>query len=280
MSAGRRNRPSAAPRPSNPPPPPLTEQVRELGARWLRFIEHVGAVLVLTQRTLVAVFTSRFELRLFVYQMEQLGVKSLGIAAATSIFIGIVMAIQFAFSLERFGARDTVGRIVALAEVRELAPSLTALVVGSRIGAGMAAELGSMKVTEQIDAIRALGADPIKKLVVPRLLAGLVVMPLLTCFALVLGVFSAMIVSKLSFGVSMTFFLSSAVDTVGIMDLASGLGKTPVFGFLIAMLGCYFGLSTDGGTEGVGRSTTAAVVVVSIGVLMADAVLTQLFLGL
>ncbi|MFW5924964.1 MAG: MlaE family ABC transporter permease [Myxococcota bacterium] len=258
----------------------MTEQVRELGARWLRFIEHVGAVLVLTQRTLVAVFTSRFELRLFVYQMEQLGVKSLGIAAATSIFIGIVMAIQFAFSLERFGARDTVGRIVALAEVRELAPSLTALVVGSRIGAGMAAELGSMKVTEQIDAIRALGADPIKKLVVPRLLAGLVVMPLLTCFALVLGVFSAMIVSKLSFGVSMTFFLSSAVDTVGIMDLASGLGKTPVFGFLIAMLGCYFGLSTDGGTEGVGRSTTAAVVVVSIGVLMADAVLTQLFLGL
>ncbi|MFW6052233.1 MAG: MlaE family ABC transporter permease [Myxococcota bacterium] len=273
---------SRAPRRTSLPPEPPTfgEQVRELLVRGLRFVEHVGAVTVLTGRTLRALFRSRFELRLFVYQMEQLGVKSLGIAAATAVFVGIVMAIQFAFSLEKFGARDTVGRIVALSEVRELAPSLTALVVGSRIGAGMAAELGSMKVTEQIDAIRALGADPINKLVVPRLLASVAVMPLLTCFALVLGVFSAMVVSHVSFGVSMSFFLASAIDTVQIRDLASGVGKTPFFGFLIAMLGCYFGLGTQGGTEGVGRATTSAVVVVSIAVLVADSLLTQIFLSL
>jgi phospholipid/cholesterol/gamma-HCH transport system permease protein len=263
-----------------PPPPTLGEQIREALLRWMTFIEHAGGVAVLARQAMVRMVTGRFEMRLFVYQMEQLGVRSLGIAAATAVFVGIVMSIQFAFSLEKFGARDTVGRIVALSEVRELAPALTALVVGSRIGAGMAAEIGSMKVTEQIDAIRALGADPIRKLVIPRIAAGVVVMPLLTCFALVLGFFSAMVVSNLSFGVSMSFFLTSGLDVVTVRDLASGMGKTPVFGFLIALLGCYFGLGTTGGTEGVGQSTTSAVVVVSIAVLMADALLTQLFMHL
>jgi phospholipid/cholesterol/gamma-HCH transport system permease protein len=206
-------------------------------------------------------------------------VRSFGIAAATSIFVGIVMAIQFAFSLERFGARDSVGRIVGLSEARELAPSLTALVVGSRIAAGIAAELGSMSVTEQIDAIRALGADPIRKLVVPRVLAGTVLMPLLTCFALVLGIGSAMVVCRVTFGIQMPFFLSSALDTIDLSDFLSGIGKTPFFGFLITLLGCHFGMTTRGGTEGVGRSTTTAVVVASITVLVADSILTQLFLS-
>jgi len=248
--------------------------------RWRRFFVHVGAVSILIRKALVACFTTRFEGRAFVYQMEQLGVRSLGIGAATAVFVGIVMAIQFAFSLERFGARDSVGRIVGLSETRELAPALTALVVGSRIAAGMAAEIGSMVVTEQIDAIRALGADPIRKLVVPRLLAGTLVMPMLTCFALVLGVLSAMVVCNVTFGVQMPFFLSTAIDSVTMRDLASGLGKTPFFGFLITILGCYFGFQTTGGTEGVGRSTTSAVVVVSITILVADALLTQVFLSL
>jgi len=244
------------------------------------FFRHVGEVTVLARRTLRSTFTTRFEARAFIYQIDQLGVKSLGIGAATAIFVGIVMAIQFAFSLERFGAKDTVGRIVGLSEARELAPSLTALVVGSRIAAGMAAEIGSMAVTEQIDAIRALGADPIKKLVVPRMLAGIVIMPLITCFALVLGVASALVVSRISFGIPAPFFLSSALDAVSMQDFLSGLLKTPFFGFLIAILGCYYGFNTTGGTEGVGRSTTTAVVVVSITILVADALLTQLFLSL
>jgi phospholipid/cholesterol/gamma-HCH transport system permease protein len=250
------------------------------GPRLRVFFEQVGAVTLLTQKAFIALVTTRFEPRAYIYQIEQLGVRSIGIAAATAVFVGIVMAIQFAFSLEMFGAKDTVGRIVGLSEVRELAPSLTALVVGSRIASGMAAEIGSMAVTEQLDAIRALGADPIRKLVVPRVLAGITVMPLLTFISLVLGVVSALAVCRVTFGISAEFFISTALDTVRMQDLMSGLGKTPFFGFLIAILGCHFGLNTYGGTEGVGSSTTSAVVVVSITVLVADALLTQAFLSI
>jgi phospholipid/cholesterol/gamma-HCH transport system permease protein len=250
------------------------------GARVIGFLRHAGAVTMLAKRAIVALFTTRFEARSFIYQLEQLGVRSFGIAAATAIFVGIVMAIQFAFSLERFGARDSVGRIVGLSMVRELAPSLTSLVVGSRIAAGIAAELGSMAVTEQIDAIRALGADPVKKLVVPRVLAGTVLMPMLACFAIVLGIGSAMVVCRVTFGIQMPFFLSTAIDTVDLPDFLSGIGKTPFFGFIVCLLGCHFGMITRGGTEGVGRSTTTSVVVVSIGILVANAILTQLFLSI
>ena len=256
-----------------PPSPPLSDRLRA-------FFEHFGAASLLLRQTFVAIFTTRFEWRPFIYQMEQLGVRSLGIGAATAIFVGIVMAIQFAFSLEKFGAIDSVGRIVGLSETRELAPSLTSLVVGSRIAAGMAAEIGSMTVTEQIDAIRALGADPVRKIVVPRVLAAVIVMPMLACVALVLGTASAMVVCNISFGIPMPFFLSTAFDAISMKDFASGVGKTPFFGFLIALLGCHFGLRTTGGTEGVGRSTTTSVVVVSISVLIADALLTQIFLSL
>ncbi len=250
------------------------------GARVLDFVRNAGGAVILAGRAVVALFTTRFEPRAFVYQLEQLGVRSLGIASATAVFVGIVMAIQFAYSLERFGARDSVGRIVGLSMVRELAPSLTSLVVGSRIAAGIAAELGSMAVTEQIDAIRALGADPVKKLVVPRVLAGTVLMPLLACFAVVLGIGSAMVVCKVTFGISMPFFLSTALDTIDLADFFSGIGKTPVFGFLVTLLGCHFGMLTRGGTEGVGRSTTTSVVVVSIAILVANAILTPLFLSI
>lgn len=263
-----------------PPAPTLRGWAKGHGNRFISLAENTGQVAILMKRAFVALFTTRFEFKALVYQMEQLGVKSLGIGAATAIFVGIVMAIQFAFSLEKFGARDSVGRIVALSEARELAPSLTSLVVGSRIAAGMAAEIGSMAVTEQLDAIRALGADPVRKLVVPRILAGVLVMPLLCSFALVLGIGSAMIVCRLTFGISIPFFLSSALNSLTVRDLASGLAKTPFFGFLIAVLGCHFGFQTRGGTEGVGRSTTTSVVVVSISVLVADALLTQIFLSL
>jgi len=245
-----------------------------------RFFEHVGRVTILTRQTFVTLFRTRLDWRAFLGQMDSLGVKSLGIGAATAIFVGIVMAIQFAFSLERFGAKDTVGRIVGLSEARELAPALTSLVVGSRIAAALAAELGSMSVTQQIDAIRALGADPIRKLVVPRVLAGILVIPMIACFALVLGVFSAMVVCNISFGIEAPFFLSTAIDSVTMKDFMAGMGKTPFFGFLTTILGCYLGLETRGGTEGVGRSTASAVVVVSISILVADALLTQIFLSL
>ena len=256
-------------------------EVTGLAATRLRaFLEHVGGAAQLAGRATRTLLTTPFEPSTFIYQMEQLGVRSVAIASVTAIFVGLVMTIQFAFAMEKFGAVDSIGRVIVLSEARELAPSLTALVVGCRIGAGMAAELGSMAVTEQIDAIRALGADPIRKLVVPRILAGTVIMPLMTSIALVLGMISAMFVARVSFGIPMDFFTSSALDSVEMRDLGSGVAKTPFFGFLIALVGCYFGLETRGGTEGVGRSTTRAVVVVAVTVLVADGVLTQIFMSL
>lgn len=243
-------------------------------------IEEVGAVARLSATTVRTLFTSKFEWRSFVRLVDSLGVKSMGIASATAIFVGMVMTIQFGVFMEKYGAKEALGRVIGISEARELAPALTSLVVGSRIAAGMAAELGSMAVTEQIDAIRALGADPIRKLVVPRVAASVLIMPLIACFALLLGLGAAMLVSYLSFGIAPKAFMGAATDAIMLSDFTSGLSKTPVFGFLISILGCYFGINTRGGTEGVGRSTTKAVVVVSITVLVADALLTQIFVSL
>jgi phospholipid/cholesterol/gamma-HCH transport system permease protein len=243
-------------------------------------IEQIGQVATLAARFFRVLFTTRFEARAFVYQVEQLGVRSMAIAGATAVFVGMVMSIQFGFFMEKYGAKEALGKVIAISEARELAPALTSLVVGSRIAAGMAAELGSMSVTEQIDAIRALGADPIRKLVVPRVVASVVIMPLIAMIALLLGLAAACFVAANSYGISPPQFVAAALDGVTMQDYVSGLSKTPVFGFLIAILGCHFGMSTRGGTEGVGRSTTRAVVVVSITILLADALLTQLFVSL
>ncbi|MBW1832649.1 MAG: ABC transporter permease, partial [Deltaproteobacteria bacterium] len=196
-------------------------QIRRLRA----FVEEVGGATLLAGRAFRTIFTTRFETNEFIYQLEQLGVRSLAIGAATAIFVGIVMTIQFAVSMEAFGAKDTLGRVLAVSEARELAPSLTALVVGSRIAAGIAAELGSMMVTEQVDAIRALGADPIRKLVVPRLVACIVIMPLITFVAFLLGMTSSMLVAALSYGIPMEFFASTALDSLRLNDFVSGVAK-------------------------------------------------------
>ncbi|HJL00681.1 MAG TPA: ABC transporter permease [Polyangiaceae bacterium LLY-WYZ-15_(1-7)] len=245
-----------------------------------RALEETGSVAVLGLRFVRTLFTTRFDWRSFVYQVEQLGVRSLAIASATAVFVGMVMAIQFGFFMEKYGAKEALGKVISISEARELAPALTSLVVGSRIAAGMAAELGSMSVTEQIDAIRALGADPIRKLVVPRVVASIVIMPLIAAIALLLGLAAAMFIANVSYGIPVPQFISAALDGVTMQDYLSGLSKTPVFGFLIAILGCYFGMGTRGGTEGVGRSTTRSVVVVSITILVADALLTQIFVAL
>jgi len=239
----------------------------------------VGEVAMLAVRAVRVLFTTRFEIGAFVYQVEQLGVKSLTIAGTTAIFVGIVMAIQFGFFMEKYGVKEALGQMIGISEARELAPALTSLVVGSRIAAGMAAELGSMAVTEQIDAIRALGADPVRKLVVPRLCASVVIMPLIAMLALLLGMSAAMLIGYVSYGIDPNTFAYSALNGITMEDYMSGLSKTPFFGFLVGILGCYFGMTTRGGTEGVGQSTTRSVVIASISVLVADAFLTQLFVA-
>jgi phospholipid/cholesterol/gamma-HCH transport system permease protein len=230
----------------------------------------------MTLGTLRAAFRRPLEGRSLLHQLEVLGVASLGIVVVTSVFIGMVMSVQFAFGLRKFGGMEYTGRVVGLSFTRELAPTLTAVIVGGRIGAGMAAEVGSMNVTEQIDAVRALGADPLKKLVLPRLVASVIVMPILAAIALVLGFGGAMMITDVQFNIPAAFFLRSALGTVTMADFLSGMFKTPFFGAIIALVGCHFGLHTTGGTAGVGNSTTRTVVVISITILIADFFLTKL----
>ena len=243
--------------------------------RTLAMVAQVGQIAEMTVGTVRAIFRRPFEVRAVLKQIDSLGVASIGIVTVTSVFIGMVMAVQFAFGLRKFGGMEYTGRVIGLTFSRELAPTFTAVIVGGRIGAGMAAEVGSMAVTEQIDAVRALGADPLKKLVLPRLIASIIVMPLLASFALVLGFAGAMMVTDLEFKIPATFFLRSALGSVTMSDFMSGMFKTPFFGAIIALVGCHFGLTTRGGTAGVGNSTTRTVVVIAISILIADLFLTK-----
>lgn len=245
-------------------------------ARVVALIAQVGEVSRMAGGSLRAGTRRPFEGKAIIQQIEAVGVASLGIVLVASVFIGMVMAVQFAFGLRKFGGMEYTPRVIALSFARELAPTLTAVIVGGRIGAGMAAELGSMAVTEQIDAVRALGADPLKKLVFPRVVASIFVLPLLGVIALVLGVGGAMIITDVEFGIPAPFFFRSALQSVSMMDFVSGLVKTPVFGFLIALIGCHLGMTTRGGTAGVGASTTRAVVAISIAIFIADFFLTKL----
>ncbi|HEV8550446.1 MAG TPA: ABC transporter permease [Polyangiaceae bacterium] len=268
------NRPSL--RPSVWPPPPPRGVVARIGDWVVRFLEHLGAVHNMLIGSVRAGFRRPMEGRAILAQMEALGVASVGIVVVTSIFIGMVMAVQFAFGLRKFGGMEYTGRVVALSFARELAPTFTAIIVGGRIGSGMAAEVGAMSVTEQIDAVRALGADPLKKLVWPRLLASTIVMPILSAFALVLGFSGAMLITDIEFHIPARFFLSTALSVVTMADFLAGMAKTPFFGAIIALVGCHFGMITKGGTVGVGNSTTRSVVTISIAILIADFFLTKL----
>lgn len=248
--------------------------------RATEFLGQIGQATDMTVGAVRALFRRPFEWREFINQLEVLGVASVGIVAVTSLFIGMVMSVQFAFGLRKFGGMEYTGRVVGLSFIRELAPTLTAVIVGGRIGAGMAAEVGAMNVTEQIDAIRALGADPYKKLVLPRLMASVLVMPIVASIALALGFAGAMFITDLEFGIPASFFLSSALTSIGLTDFLSGMFKTPFFGAIIAIVGCHCGLQTRGGTAGVGNSTTRTVVVVAITILIADLFLTKVAIAI
>jgi phospholipid/cholesterol/gamma-HCH transport system permease protein len=263
-----------------PPPPEVPTLFESWRSRIAVFIESMGHVGLLTIRSLGSITRRPLEIASTIYQVESLGVRSLGIVAVTSVFIGMVMTIQFAFGLQRFGGVEYIPRVIVLSFLRELGPTLTAVIVGGRIGSGMAAEVGAMNVTEQVDAIRALGGDPAKKLVLPRVLAAMIVMPLLSMFADALGTLGAMFVCASEYDIRPTLFLQTALESVLLSDLFSGLAKTPIFGFIIAIVGCHFGLTTQGGTEGVGQSTTRTVVVVSIAILVADYFLTRMFVSI
>jgi len=218
--------------------------------------------------------------RLVLDQLHEVGVRSLSIANLTAVFTGMVMALQLGYFLSRFGAKIFVSKIVGLAIVSELGPVLTALMIGGRVGAGMAAELGTMKVTEQVDALRSLGADPLRHLVAPRLVAITVMLPLLTGMANFVGVVGGMIIAKSELNVQPSFYVTSLVQFMTLTDIARSMVKGVVFAVIIGSIACYNGLTAEGGADGVGRATTRTVVESSINVLIADFFLTKLMLVL
>ena len=216
--------------------------------------------------------------RLVVNEIQTMGVQSLGLALTAAVFTGMVFALQSAINMARFGAENYVGPVVALAILRELGPVLTAILVGGKVASGIAAELGSMKVTEQIDALRSLGVNYIKRLIVPRLLAALVVFPLLTVLADVVGLLGGMVIMLLERGTDLYAYWNVTAYWVVPRDFLTGVGKSFFFGAIVTLIGCYNGLSTEGGTEGLGRAATATVVHVAMGVIVSDFFLTKLFL--
>lgn len=212
--------------------------------------------------------------------MDLIGVRSISIVFLTSIFTGMVLALQSGYEMAIYGAKMYVGTLISLSLVRELGPVLTALVVAGRVGAGIGAELGSMKVTEQIDAMRALATNPIQKLVSTRLLAATLMLPVLTIIADAMGIFGGLLISTTSLGISAPFYWTTVIRAIQFNDIVLGLTKPVIFGMIIATIGCYMGMHTEGGTRGVGESTTKSVVVSSILIFISDFLITKLSLAL
>ena len=236
-----------------------------------------GALAVFAVDGLSHLLRPPFYWRMFGRALLEIGYFSLPVVALTAIFTGMVLALQSYTGFSRFSAESAIANVVVLSVTRELGPVLAGLMVAGRIGAAMAAEIGTMRVTDQIDALSTLSTNPMKYLVAPRLAAGIIALPLLVLVADVLGVMGGFIVSTLKLGFNTTTYLHNTLDFVQTMDVVSGLVKAAVFGFLIALMGCYQGYNSRGGAEGVGAATTAAVVGASILILAFDYVLTEMF---
>ena len=243
----------------------------------LRFLDESGRVMMLFSKTLLFIFRPPFDIRSLLKQIEYVGIKSVPVVLITGTFTGMVLALQSYTGFKRFNAEAFVGTVVALSMTRELGPVLSGLMVSGRVGSAMAAELGTMQVTEQIDALYTLATNPIKYLIVPRFLASLIVMPILTVFADVVGILGGYFISVNLLGSNPTIYIRRTYDYLDLDDIYIGLFKACVFGMIIAIIGCYQGFNTQGGAEGVGKSTTRAVVMSSLLILMANYFITALF---
>lgn len=251
-----------------------------MGKPFLVAIQHVGRVAVLMGDTVRFSFRRPFGFDLLMAQLHHLGVRSLSITTITALFTGMVLALQTAHTLGSYGAKLLIGDAVSIAMVRELGPVLTALLVAGRVGSGITAEIGSMVVTEQVDAIRALGASPVQKLVVPKVLATLIMLPALTVLADLIGILGGLVIGVKELNQTSTYFMQHVISALSFDDVFSGLGKTFFFALFISIVGCYNGLHASGGAVGVGRATTSTVVVASIMILISNFFLTKMFLML
>ncbi|MGH9868353.1 MAG: MlaE family ABC transporter permease [Candidatus Polarisedimenticolia bacterium] len=249
-----------------------------MSEQFLSAIRHVGRASAMSFDALRLAVRRPFGLDLLMAQLHHLGVKSLSITNITALFTGMVLALQTAHTLGIYGAKLLIGDAVSISIVRELGPVLTSLLVAGRVGAGITAEIGSMAVTEQVDAIRALGASPIKKLVVPKVLATLIMLPLLTILADFVGIFGGMLISVKDLNQTSQYYIQHVISALTFDDIFSGVGKTFFFAGFISIVGCYNGLNASGGADGVGRATTSTVVVASILILISNFFLTKLFM--
>ncbi|MEE9275369.1 MAG: MlaE family lipid ABC transporter permease subunit [bacterium] len=247
-----------------------------LGRRTLNFIAEMGRITIFLGRSIGWLFLPPWRPALLLREIHFIGVGSLAIVLLTSLFTGMVLALQGHYSLSKFGSASLLGPAVALSLIRELGPVLTALVVTGRAGSAMAAEIGVMVITEQVDALRSMGVSPLQRLVAPRLLAGLIAFPLLTALFDTVGIFGGYLVGVHLLGVSSGTYFGEMELMVWMIDVNAGLWKSVFFGFIVSWVCCYKGYTCGAGAEGVGRATTEAVVLSSVLVLIGDYVLTSI----
>lgn len=240
-------------------------------------LTQMGQVVILTGEWLSNLFLRKPELREWIKQFNHIGVQSLSITNITALFTGMVLALQAAYALSAFNADVFIGDLVSLSIVRELGPVLTALLVGGRVGAGITAELGTMKATQQLDAMRAMATNPVYKLVVPRLVACVICLPILTILANFIGIIGGLFIASFELQIDGHFFMGRVLDALSVNDVFSGLGKTFFFGYFIGIIACNNGMRVESGAEGVGIATTSTVVSASIVILISDFFLTKLF---
>ena len=256
----------------------IKESWRSFKGKIREYVGHTGQLAYLFYDTLKFTFRRPFEWGTILEYLERIGVQSHGIVMVTFFFLGMVIAVQVAYSRSNFAGSAIVGAAVAASLVKEFGPLLTALIVGGRVGSGMTAMIGSMNVTEQIDAIRSLGASPVKKLVVPRFWATLIMMPVLTVMGNFWGLFGGLVVAKFNLRMSVFQYINPAINALCLSDITIGMVKSVFFAIIISMVGCYNGFNVRHGAEDVGRSTTNTVVASFILIMIADFFLTKLFL--
>jgi phospholipid/cholesterol/gamma-HCH transport system permease protein len=258
----------------------MTMAIRNLfltmGNRVLEFTRLLGGFGLLSREVVLQLWRRPFYFRLLIDQIYQVGIRSTSIVFVTAASTGMVMALQFGLGLEKFGGKLYIPKIVSLSIIREVGPVFCSLMLAARVGAGIASEIGSMVVTQQIDAIRALGTSPIKKIVIPRILACLIALPLLAGMGDIIGVFGGLLVGKHELGLDPGFYYEKIFQTVTVTDYFTGILKTVFFAFFLSVVSCYFGMTVEGGTRGVGIATTRAVVASSILILASDFFLTKL----
>ncbi len=234
--------------------------IDNFGNRLINFLEETGDITILFFQTLFFSLRGNFSGRDLLAQMVRVGVDSLPVAVVTAAFVGMVFAVQIASEFVKFGAGSVVGGVMGIAVARELAPALTAVVIAGRVGSAFAAEIGTMAVTEQIDAIYAMGSDPVKHLVVPRFIASTFMLPILTIFADLVGFFGGYVVAVFVVGINSYGYMDSASSFLKMNDIMGGVVKAVFFGMLISIIGCFRGIKTKGGAKGVGEATTDSVV--------------------